>query len=117
MQQVCRLIILCGSILVVAFALDATWNQPVAEEAAAFGANATETPWRYTKYGWQDLRDWRNVQAEVEPSPPAIHPLAWALGVLLLALGAMIWIGDEEPAEKPVLAELRRQRLLKMLEP
>jgi hypothetical protein len=59
--------------------------------------------------------DWRNVQAEVEPAPPAIHPLAIALGVLMLSLGAMIWIGDKEPEEKPIMAELRRQRLLNMV--
>ncbi|MCE2792856.1 MAG: hypothetical protein ACK56D_10125 [Planctomycetota bacterium] len=115
MQAVCRITILCLSVLVVAFALNATWNQPSADESKSVSSEASETPWRYTKYGWQDLRDWRNVQAEVEPAPPAIHPLAIALGVLMLSLGAMIWIGDKEPEEKPIMAELRRQRLLNMV--
>jgi|GEM_PF-3338333 hypothetical protein len=117
MQQACRLIILCGSVLVVAFALEATWNQPAVDERIESAGASAVTPWRYTKHGWQDLRDWRNVQAEVEPEPPAIHPLAWALGVLILSLGAMIWIGDEAPEEKPIAVELRRKQLLNLLKP
>jgi hypothetical protein len=115
MQQAFRLAILLCSILVVALALEATWYPPTTPNSGATELAAGETPWRYTKYGWQDLRDWRNVQAEVEPAPPAIHPLLWALGVLVLSLGAMIWIGDEEPEESPVMVELRRQRVLNQL--
>ncbi len=115
MQQAFRLAILLSSILVVALALEATWYPPETVNSAAEEVAAGETPWRYTKYGWQDLRQWRNVQAEVEPAPPAIHPLLWALGVLILSLGAMIWIGDEEPEEKAVLGELRRQEILNLL--
>jgi hypothetical protein len=115
MQQLLRQIILLGSILTVVNALEKTWNQDVPVPASAAAQAESEAAWRYTKYGWQDMRDWRNVQAEVKPTPPSIHPLAWAFGVLILSLGAMIWIGDEEPDEKPVLAELRRQRILNLL--
>lgn len=112
MQTASRLFILCGCIVVVAFALEATWNQPDTNRAAEAVATGAESDWRYTKYGWENLRNWRNVQEEVKPQPPTIHPLAWAFGVLVLALGAMILIGDKAPEEKPIMAELRRQQLL-----
>lgn len=115
MQQLLRQIILLGSILTVLIALEKTWEQNVPAVAEDEVQAASEPVWRYTKYGWQDMRDWRNVQAEVKPTPPGIHPLVWALGVLVLALGAMIWIGDEEPEEKQVVADLRRQRILNLL--
>jgi hypothetical protein len=115
MQQLLRQIIMLGSILTVVIALEKTWNQDVPVPTGASAQAESEAAWRYTKYGWQDMRDWRNIQAEVKPTPPAIHPLVWAFGVLILSLGAMIWIGDEEPEEKPVLADLRRQRILNLL--
>lgn len=115
MQRLLRQIILLGSILTVLIALEKTWNREVPVPAGAEVLAESESTWRYTRFGWQDRRDWRNVQAEVQPTPPAIHPLAWALGVLVLALGAMIWIGDEKPAEKQVVADLRRQRILNLL--
>lgn len=115
MQQLLRQIILLGSILTVVIALEKTWMQEVPVPASAESQASTDPAWRYTKFGWQDMRDWRNVQSEVKPTPPSIHPLAWAFGVLILSLGAMIWIGDEEPEEKPVLAELRRKRILNLL--
>lgn len=115
MQETCRLILLLGSITVVAFALEESWNVDSSEPAVASSAEQHGAAWRYTKYGWQDMREWRNVQAEVEPTPPAVHPLLWALGVLISSLAAMIWIGDSTPEEKPVHAELRRQRILNQL--
>lgn len=106
MQQFLRHIILLGSILTVVIALEKTWKQDVPAATDREIQALSEPVWRRTKYGWQDMRDWRNVQAEVKPMPPAIHPLAWALGVLLLALGAMIWIGDKKPDERQVVADL-----------
>lgn len=93
MNRIGRLALIFSSLAVVTFGGLAF--RASALEVSAERVNEAEEPlWRMTNRGWQDLRTWHDPQAATEALPPAVHPLIWTLGVLLLALGALIWSDD-----------------------
>lgn len=58
-----------------------------------------DSPYRYTKNGWENLADWHIETKYAEPIPiwVSIHPIVWAGGILLSAL--MILIGMTRDSE------------------
>lgn len=51
--------------------------------------------WRYTRYGWQDLNEWIPPESVQPTGLELIHPGLLAIGVVLGALGVLLWCSEE----------------------
>jgi hypothetical protein len=65
--------------------------------------DSESTPWRMTRYGWQDATTWM-----LPPTVPyerrieLIHPVSFAALVLLSAMGAVIWASEEKQWQRVI---------------
>ena len=51
--------------------------------------------WRLTKFGWQDSSAWVADTFAPQPTLELVHPVVWAMLVLLIVLVATIWACSE----------------------
>ena len=51
--------------------------------------------WRLTQHGWQDSTKWVTDSFAPVLAFELIHPVVWAMLVILLVTAAMIWASEE----------------------
>ena len=55
----------------------------------------SDTSWRLTKFGWQDSTTWVSDTFAPQPTWELVHPVIWAMLVLLTVLVVTIWASSE----------------------
>ncbi len=77
-------------------------------------------PYRKTRFGWQDARNWLEPHEVTPQEQVPIHPLWVSVGLVLLVVGTMIWSSEEDeiaqilesvydpPAEPPTDSAAKR---------
>jgi hypothetical protein len=67
------------------------------------GFDGEPTPWRMTRYGWQDSSTWMlPATVPYERRIELIHPVSFATLVLLSAMGAVIWASEEKEWQRAI---------------
>ena len=93
--------IFAGSLLFglsVAQPLPEPFNSPPTVAAAT---EATPNPWRYTRNGWEDSRQWTLAQEQIRVEwIDQIHPLLWTTLVVLAGLIALIGLSDDVTCDR-----------------
>ena len=60
-----------------------------------------DTTWRHTKFGWQDSATWTAADSFVpQKTVELIHPLVFAITILILVIAAMVWASNESEIER-----------------
>jgi len=60
-----------------------------------------DTTWRHTKFGWQDSATWTAADSFVpQKAVELIHPLVFAITILILVIAAMVWASNEWEIER-----------------
>ena len=67
----------------------------IQSEPTAIPIEDSGSSWRLTKFGWQDSTAWVSDTFAPRPTLELIHPLVWAMLVLLTVLVATIWACSE----------------------
>lgn len=57
-------------------------------------SKSLDTPWRFTRYGWQDSSQWERASFS-KPAAATIHPFVWTAMVMLATVGVLVWASNE----------------------